>query len=460
MSDVSPQVGRRGSRRRTRCIRVSVSLAVVTSCLQGCTASSSGRNAFATVALYPPPPSVARVAYVADIGDLLFASKPQSRLERFLFNRPSGRHDRIEKPFGLAAGDDALYVCDTKRGLVHVFDLASRRHSTLGETGVGKLLKPLAIALDGAGNRYVADVERREVVVFDENGEAVRALRPTADTPFEPVDVVVEGGAVFVLDRALRRIEVLDPLTGASVRALHGSDDTRETSGDSSLGLPSGLAVGTIGCVYVADALNGTIHKFDSDGVPLPAIGHAGDRAGDLARPKHMAFGPDGILYVVDAAFQRVQMFDESGLCLMLFGGSGAGPGSLTMPAGIAVSRSLLPYLADRIPEGFSADYLIFVSDQFGPWGVRIYAFGRGSADTSDRADPRAQRRQENSGRGEGECLGRARMVDTWHQRDQRHGYLYLEFDASTDGIAARPNAAALVRGKGSSMGVDARYAR
>ena len=48
------------------------------------------------------------------------------------------------------------------------------------------------------------------------------------------------------------------------------------------------------------------------------------------------------------------------------------------MPAGIALSRSLLPFLADRIPDGFAADYLIFVSDQFGPWGVRIYAFGRG----------------------------------------------------------------------------------
>lgn len=47
------------------------------------------------------------------------------------------------------------------------------------------------------------------------------------------------------------------------------------------------------------------------------------------------------------------------------------------MPAGIAVDAMAVPLLADWIPAGFDARYIVFVSDQFGPWRIRIYAFGK-----------------------------------------------------------------------------------
>ena len=59
-------------------------------------------------------------------------------------------------------------------------------------------------------------------------------------------------------------------------------------------------------------------------------------------------------------------MFDEKDRVLMLFGGPGSGPGDLTLPGGIAVDRSLLPHFEDYVPDGFQADYLVLVSDQFG----------------------------------------------------------------------------------------------
>ncbi len=374
--------------RRTHGVCLFAALAAVAACSAGCATFSSRRSSSAVAVFYPPPPSVPRVVYIADINDLTFASKSRGGLERFLFNRPSGSNDRIEKPFGLAASGDALYVCDTQRAVVHVFDLAAQKHGTLGASGAGRLLKPLAIALDDQGNRYVADVERGEVVVFDRNGEAVRALRPTEQAPFEPVDVALGDDGLFVLNRASRRVEVLNPLTGELVRTFPGSSWTYDGSDGASFGSLSGLAIDGKGLVYASDTLNCKVHKIDQEGIPLTALGRPGDRAGEFARPKHLAFGPDGILYVVDAAFQRVQMFDKSGRCLMLFGGGDGRPGSLTMPAGVAISRSLLPFLADRIPDGFSADYLIFVSDQFGPWGVRIYAFGRGRPASSEPARP------------------------------------------------------------------------
>jgi len=328
---------------------------------------------------YPPPPSVPRVVYIADLGDLPFSSKTPSRMERFLFNR-SGGGVRIEKPFGLATDDTSLYVCDTKSAVVHVFDLAAKRHHTLGASGAGGLVKPLAVAIDERGDRYVADLGRREIVVFDAGGEAVRALRATGVEAFEPVDVALRGGELFVLNRAAHRVEVMDPQRGDLIRRIPEAHAGEGRSSDSTFGILSGLGIDEHGRLYLADSLSCVVHRLDARGAPGHPIGRPGDRAGEFARPKHLAIGPHGILYVVDAAFQCVQMFDEAGRCLMLFGGSEGRPGDLIMPAGIAVSKSLLPYLADRIPDGFVPEYLIFVSDQFGPWGVRVYAFGKGSA--------------------------------------------------------------------------------
>ena len=122
--------------------------------------------------------------------------------------------------------------------------------------------------------------------------------------------------------------------------------------------------------------LNCRVQMFAPDGTVLRAFGQPGDRAGEFSRPKHVAVSDDGTVYVVDAAFQRVQMFDDQGRVLMLFGGPGSAPGSMTLPAGLCIDRTLLPFFADRIPAGFQADYLIFVSDQFGPSKISVYAFG------------------------------------------------------------------------------------
>jgi hypothetical protein len=49
----------------------------------------------------------------------------------------------------------------------------------------------------------------------------------------------------------------------------------------------------------------------------------------------------------------------------------------MTLPAGICIDRTLLPYFSDRLPTRFEADYLVFVSDQFSPRKIGVFAFGR-----------------------------------------------------------------------------------
>lgn len=334
--------------------------------LSGCAAGS--HRSRVTPVYYPPPPSVPRVVFVGDLADLQFKSRDRSAMERFLFGPSDTTGGRIGKPFGMAFSGQGLFVCDTRAGLVHVFDFDTGRHRTLGASGPGRLLKPLAVDVTTNGPSYVADPDLGEVTVYDTSGDVVAALPPRRPEPFEPVDVATAGGAVYVVNRAMRRVEVLDPETGSVVRVV----------GEGRLSLPSGIAVDDRGHVFVSDVMQCRVHEYDDTGAFVRYIGRPGDRAGEFARPKHLAVGPDGILFVVDAGFQRVEMFDRQGRCLMLFGGPGDGPGCLSVPAGVAIAPASVPSLQERVPDGFETKYFIFVSDQFGPWRVRVYAFGRG----------------------------------------------------------------------------------
>ncbi len=325
--------------------------------------------------MYPLPPASPRIAYLGGIDDLAMTGQQPGRMARFLFGHDSASPRTIGKPFGLAAGDRTLLVCDTQQNVVHVVDFNQGRIDTMGGSGRGRLLKPVAVALDDQGNRYVADTLRQEVVVFSSDNEPLRALRPPGDSPFKPVAVALHAGKLYVVNGAMHRVEVLDPETGRLTRSFG-----EKGRGPGQMLFPSGLGVAADGHVYVTDLLNCRVEVFTAEGQPAGGFGRPGDRAGELARPKHLAIGPDGIIFVVDAAFQRVQMFDNTGRVLMLFGGPGTEPGSMMLPAGICTDRTLLPHFADRMPEGFHPDYLIFVSDQFGLRKVGVYAFGSADA--------------------------------------------------------------------------------
>ncbi|MFQ5413557.1 MAG: 6-bladed beta-propeller [Phycisphaerae bacterium] len=352
--------------------RVGVLVAATAVAMQpGC--STTGRLARdAGPVLFPAPPSPPRIAFVTTVGSAWGSAKPRRGLTRFLFGPDAGSAGTITKPFGLAAGGGTLLVCDTRQSVVHVFDFNEGRYDRLGDRAAGRLVKPVAVAMDTDGDRYVADTGRRQIVVFSAENEAIRELGARGDEGFKPVAIAVHDGRLYVANGAQHRVDVLDPVSGKRLASFG-----KAGGGPGELLYPSGLAVDGAGRIYVADQLNCRVQVFAPDGGLVAQFGRPGDRAGEFARPKHLAVGPDGIVYVVDAAFQRLQMFDHDGRVLMLFGGPGARGGSMVLPAGVCIDRSILPHVSDKLPAGFDAAYLVFVSDQFSASKVSVFAFGR-----------------------------------------------------------------------------------
>ncbi|MDP6527039.1 MAG: hypothetical protein QGH15_22905 [Kiritimatiellia bacterium] len=80
---------------------------------------------------------------------------------------------------------------------------------------------------------------------------------------------------------------------------------------------------------------------------------------------------------MVDAQWEVVQIFDSEGRVLLAFGGAKPGPDGMGMPAGIVTDRTSLPAFQKYIDKNFKAEYLLFVTNQFGPNKICVFAFGK-----------------------------------------------------------------------------------
>ena len=69
-----------------------------------------------------------------------------------------------------------IYVADTKSASIVVFDVPRRKIFRFGQREPNLLLKPVGLALDDQRNVYVADVQRRQVLVFDSLGLFKRVI--------------------------------------------------------------------------------------------------------------------------------------------------------------------------------------------------------------------------------------------------------------------------------------------
>jgi hypothetical protein len=319
---------------------------------------------------YPALPQRPRLQFLHSISGENDLGKQQSALQEFLFGK---RHDQfLGKPYDVAACKGKIYILDRMYKKIVVIDLNGKKMSLLNDHGPGSLGDPAGIWVSQEDIKYVADMQRKQVVVFDENDHFLR----TYGSPemFEkPVDVAVYGKRIFVVDMDKEQLFILDRETGQVVRTVGGKGEFFK---------PSDVTVGPSGNVFVTDAFHFLIKKFSPDGNLLHAIGYHGDQIGGFARPKGAAVDKNGRLYVVDAAFENVQIFDDQGRILLFFGGPGTAPGHLYLPAGIAIDDNNTACFQKFADPNFKLEYLVYVTNMFGKNMLNIYGFGHWIGET------------------------------------------------------------------------------
>jgi formylglycine-generating enzyme required for sulfatase activity/sugar lactone lactonase YvrE len=277
--------------------------------------------------------------------------------------------------------------------------------STDGTASAARFNQPNGIAVDSAGNVYVADMGNHTIRKIT----AVGVVTTLAGFPGgsgsvngtgsaarfnQPFGIAADSaGNVYVADYAnhtIRKITsggVVTTLAGAA-----GSEGSADGIGSAArFTNPAGVAVDNAGIIYVADASNGTIRKVTSSGVVTTVAGAPRsvpawlDGIGSTARfsvPWCIAVDSSGTLYVTEQGNNTVRKITIGGVVTTIAGvaggaGSANGTGSVARfawPRGVAVDRSGVVFVADElnstIRRGTPAVAAGFVTVPAGPFSM------------------------------------------------------------------------------------------
>jgi DNA-binding beta-propeller fold protein YncE len=318
---------------------------------------------------YPLPPNQPRLQYLTKYSSIFDISAKSGGFRNFVFGGEDKESHLVTKPYGLAVHQGAIYVVDTRGNGYAIFDFANGRSKVVTPTGAGSLIKPINIAIDDDGTRYITDTGRGQVLVFDASDRYLRSLGEKGQ--FRPADVAIAGDRLYVTDVENHKVHAIDKLSGASILSF-GEPGSREGQ----FFHPTNLAIAGDGSIYVVDQSNFRLQQFSPTGEFIRSVGEIGSAPGKFARPKGIALDKEDRIYVVDAAFQNVQIFAPEGGALMYFGGPGEGRGQLSLPSVVKIDYANVPFFEKYAAPNFDIEYLVVVASQFGPNKVVVYGFG------------------------------------------------------------------------------------
>ena len=336
---------------------------------------------------YPAPPSKPRLQFLTSFsGPEDLGASTNSGFEKFILGEPEQKEGVI-MPYGMALYDGKLYVCDVGKRAVELFDLKKRTFGYL--TTDKRLINPVNIYITNNGMKYISDPTAGAVFVFDKNNDLTAILG--RELHIAPIDVAVRGRRCYVSDFNSNQIVVIDIITDKEVMRIGSKSNSQSQSmNDLSAGqivLISDLTIDKEGNIYVTDKAAGRITKFDSSGKVLSIIGRLGSNIDEFVRPKGIAVDQENRIWVVDSAPEVTKIYDDQARLLLYFGLSGNAPGNMSLPAKVYLDYDNIEYFRRYIVPGADIDFLVLVSNQYGPNKINVYGFGNFQA-YSESAQP------------------------------------------------------------------------
>ncbi|MBI4681057.1 MAG: hypothetical protein HY753_07650 [Nitrospirae bacterium] len=319
---------------------------------------------------YPMPPQKPRLQFLVSITTEEDIGKKASALEEFLLGKTQSMK-RIARPYDIGAAKGKIYISDRTYKKILIIDIQNKTFDYIMDEKAGALGDPMGIWVTEEDYKFVADMERKQIVVFDENNQFLRAYGEQGQFN-KPLDVAVYQNRIYVCDFDKHQIIVLDKDSGKTIQNIGeaGVDPGK-------LYKPTHVIVDKQGNIFVNDSFNFRMQKFDSNGKFIKSFGYQGDTIGAFARPKGLDIDMEGHLYVVDTAFENVQIFDDNTAePLLFFGGFGPTPGSMYLPSGIYIDYLNVEYFRKYADKDFSLKYLVYIGNMLGEKKLNVYAFG------------------------------------------------------------------------------------
>lgn len=255
---------------------------------------------------------------------------------------------QFSSPSGIAVDSAGnIYVADTGNNRIQKFN-SSGTYLTSWRNPPG-LNQPQDVAVDNAGNIIVSDSVNNRVLKFDSSGN-IAWTNNGSDTPSPmvgPSGVAVDSsGDVYVANPEGSRIFKINGATGNTISSIGGYG-----SPDGAFQNCTDIAADNLGNAYVVDTGNNRIQKFAFSGFP-PGVftskwGINGSGNGQFNAPKGIVIDSAGNVYLADTGNNRVQKFNASGTFLTSWGIQGSGDGQFNTPQSIAGDGSGNVYVMD-----------------------------------------------------------------------------------------------------------------
>ena len=286
----------------------------------------------------------------------------------------------LNGPFDVAfdrAGN--LYFSDTFNHRIRRVDVRSGGITTVagnGEPGYSgdggpamraSLNEPYGIAIDRAGNIFVADRLNRRVRRIDAANGTITTLAGTGEAAYsgdggpaaraglaEPNGLALDAEErhLYIADVADHRVRIIDLTSGAIATFAgtgapeHGGDDG--PAAEARIFGARAVKLGLDGTIYVLERQGSSLRAVDAATGIIATIagttgrGYSGDGGPALAAvfdaPKEMAIDPDGSLLIVDTENHALRRIDHgTGVVTTVAGGrkGGGGDGGPAAEAGL-----------------------------------------------------------------------------------------------------------------------------
>ncbi|MCA9948530.1 MAG: hypothetical protein KDE48_02705 [Anaerolineales bacterium] len=256
-----------------------------------------------------------------------------------------------------------------------------------GQAGTleGEFRDPTNVAVDNAGNVFVADYYHSRIQKFDSEGNFLRMWGFGVDDGTAEFQICTSGCQPGLLSNESGGFWNVNGVAVDADGNVYTTDITNHIqkfdndgnfqikwgtmgSGDGQLNGPFDIVVDDAGNVYVAEFLNHRIQKFNSSGAFLSTWGFGvqdgsltyqictsgcqagipGNGDGQFNQPTGITLDKAGDIYTTEGNNHRIQKFDSDGNFLLKWGSQGSGDGQLYSPQDLAVDSAGHVYVSDN----------------------------------------------------------------------------------------------------------------
>lgn len=250
------------------------------------------------------------------------------------------------------------------------------------------------MAVDGAGNIYIADVANNRIrkvtastgIISTVAGDGTAGYSgdggaATSAELYYPYDVAVDGaGNIYIADSHNSRIRKVTASTG--IISTVAGDGIAGYSGDggpatsAEINYPTGVTVDSAGNMYIGDFSNARIRKVTASTGKMSTVagngttGYSGDggpaTSAELCEPGDLAVNSGGDIYIADYCNNRIRKVTVSTGIISTVAGDGTegysgdgGPATsaeLNLPAGVALGNAgHILYIGDQVNQRIRA---------------------------------------------------------------------------------------------------------